>query len=115
MEYKNKVPFEKRHEDALRIKEKFPERIPIIIDLHKSSSTLPPLDKRKYLVTRDLTVGQFIYILRKRMKLNPEKAIFLFVNNTIPPTSEMVSEIYREHMDLDNFLYFTLSSESVYG
>jgi len=115
MEYKNKVPFEKRRDDANRIKEKFPDRIPIIIDLHKSSSSLPPLDKRKYLVTNDLTVGQFIYILRKRMKLASEKAIFLFVKDTIPPTSALISEIYKSYMANDNFLYFTLSGESVYG
>ena len=115
MEYKNKFPFEKRYEDAIRIKEKFPDRIPIIIDLHKSSYSLPPLDKRKYLVTSDITIGQFIYILRKRMQLSSDKAIFIFVNNIIPPTSVMVSEIYKEHMDPDNFLYFTLSGESVYG
>lgn len=40
----------------------------------------------RYLVPADLTVGQFVYIVRKRIKLNAEKAIFIFVNNTLPPT-----------------------------
>lgn len=30
--------------------------------------------------------GQFIYVIRKRIKLDPEKAIFIFVNDTIPQT-----------------------------
>ena len=34
----------------------------------------------------DLTVGQFVYVIRKRIKLSPEKAIFIFVNNVLPPT-----------------------------
>jgi GABA(A) receptor-associated protein len=40
----------------------------------------------RYLVPADLTVGQFIYVVRKRIKLSPEKAIFVFVKDTLPPT-----------------------------
>ena len=36
----------------------------------------------------DLTVGQFVYVIRKRIKLSPEKAIFIFVKNVLPPTGE---------------------------
>ena len=34
----------------------------------------------------DLTVGQFVYVIRKRIKLSSEKAIFIFVKNVLPPT-----------------------------
>ena len=40
----------------------------------------------RYLVPSDLSVGQFVYVIRKRIKLPPEKAVFLFVNNALPPT-----------------------------
>lgn len=40
----------------------------------------------RYLVPADLTVGQFVYVIRKRIKLSAEKAIFLFVDNVLPPT-----------------------------
>lgn len=36
----------------------------------------------------DLSVGQFIYVIRKRIRLPPEKAIFIFINNYIPPPCE---------------------------
>lgn len=36
----------------------------------------------------DLTVGQFHYVIRKRIQLAPEKALFLFCSNTIPPNGE---------------------------
>lgn len=45
------------------------------------------IDKKKYLVPSDLTCGQFVYVIRKRLKLPAEKAIFLFVNGVIPPTA----------------------------
>lgn len=41
---------------------------------------------RRYLVPADLTVGQFVYVIRKRIKLSSEKAIFIFVKNVLPPT-----------------------------
>ncbi|GJW12606.1 autophagy-related protein 8c [Tanacetum coccineum] len=43
------------------------------------------IDKKKYLVHADLTVGQFVYVVRKRIKLSAEKAIFIFDKNIIPP------------------------------
>lgn len=43
----------------------------------------------RYLVPGDLTVGQFVYVIRKRIKLTPEKAIFIFVNNVLPPTGTL--------------------------
>ena len=33
----------------------------------------------------DLSVGQFVYVIRKRIQLPSEKAIFIFVRNTLPP------------------------------
>lgn len=34
----------------------------------------------------DLTVGQFVYVIRKRIKLPPEQAIFIFINDRLPQT-----------------------------
>lgn len=55
----------------------------------------------------DLTVGQFVYVIRKRIKLSPEKAIFIFVDEVLPPTAALMSSIYEEHKDEDGFLYIT--------
>lgn len=41
----------------------------------------------------DLTVGQFVYVVRKRIKLSAEKAIFIFVKNILPPTGESVTDM----------------------
>ena len=42
-------------------------------------------------------MGQFVYVIRKRIKLAPEKAIFIFVNEVLPPTAALMSAIYEEH------------------
>lgn len=49
------------------------------------------LEHCRYLVPADLTVGQFVYVIRKRIKLSAEKAIFIFVDNVLPPTGKYTS------------------------
>ena len=78
-------------------------------------SDIADIDKKKYLVPADLTVGQFVYVIRKRIKLSPEKAIFIFVNNVLPPTAALMSAVYEEHKDDDGFLYITYSGENTFG
>ncbi len=74
-------------------------------------SDIAPIDKKKYLVPADLTVGQMAFVVRKRIKLTPEKAIFLFVNNVLPPTNALMSVVYDEYKDEDGFLYVVYASE----
>lgn len=56
-----------------------------------------------------------MYVIRKRIKLSPEKAIFIFVNNVLPPTAALMSSIYDEHKDDDGFLYIAYSGENTFG
>ena len=81
----------------------------------KASSDIPDIDKKKYLVPVDLTVGQFHYVVRKRIKLPAEKALFLFCNNSIPANASLISTVYEEQKEEDGFLYLQYSGESTFG
>eukprot|EP00244_Chara_vulgaris_P003795 TRINITY_DN1714_c0_g1_i1.p1 TRINITY_DN1714_c0_g1~~TRINITY_DN1714_c0_g1_i1.p1 ORF type:complete len:129 (-),score=31.66 TRINITY_DN1714_c0_g1_i1:34-420(-) len=112
--FKQEHALEKRQAEAARIREKYPDRIPVIVEKAEKSD-IPDIDKKKYLVPADLTVGQFVYVIRKRIKLSPEKAIFIFVENVLPPTAALMSSIYEDHKDEDGFLYITYSGENTFG
>ena len=71
--------------------------LPQVICEKVEKSDIATIDKKKYLVPADLTVGQFVYVIRKRIKLSPEKAIFIFVDEVLPPTAALMSSIYEEH------------------
>lgn len=114
-EFKNLYSHELRSKESCRILVKYPDRIPIVCEVRKNDRNSIFLDKNKYLVPSDLTVGQFLYVIRKRIKLPPEKAIFIFVNNALPPTASLMSQIYSEHRDSDGFLYMLVSCESTFG
>jgi GABA(A) receptor-associated protein len=104
-------------DEAIRVRTKYPDRIPVIVDRSRSaSSSVPEIDKHKFLVPCDLTMGQLQYVIRKRLTLSPEKALFLFVNNTTPPTSSLISTVYEEYKDKETeFLYVTYAMENTFG
>ncbi|RVD81752.1 uncharacterized protein DFL_009601 [Arthrobotrys flagrans] len=112
--FKDEHTFEKRKAEAERIRQKYTDRIPVICEKVEKSD-IATIDKKKYLVPADLTVGQFVYVIRKRIKLSPEKAIFIFVDEVLPPTAALMSSIYEEHKDEDGFLYITYSGENTFG
>ncbi|XP_020243337.1 autophagy-related protein 8C-like [Asparagus officinalis] len=139
---------ERRQAEAARIREKYPDRIPVIVEKAERSD-IPDIDKKKscslyhealiliqvilyfswyfvcffprcsYHITNILPFFswscQFVYVVRKRIKLSAEKAIFIFVKNTLPPTAAMMSSIYEENKDEDGFLYMTYSGENTFG
>lgn len=113
MGFKEIHNFNTRKSEAERIIEKYPERVPVICE--KLGMDLPDLDKYKFLVPTDINLAQFMYVIRRRMDLSPDKSIFLFVNDTMIPSSELFKKIYSEHKDEDGFLYITYNGESTFG
>lgn len=114
-EFQTAHSFEMRLAESQRILEKYPDRIPVICEKVKHANSTPDIDKKKFLVPSDLTVGQFIYVVRKRIKLAPEQAIYLFVNGMIPPTSSLLSHCYESNRDEDGFLYVKYCCENTFG
>ena len=115
--FKAQHSYDDRVEEARRIIMKYPDRLPVIVEKHTSGNTdsLPNLQKTKFLVPDHITYGQFVYIIRTRIHLQPEKALFLFVNNKLPSASSGMRSIYEQNKDEDNFLYCFYSSESTFG
>lgn len=81
------------HEDSSKI---FTLSFSLKVIVEKApKARIGDLDKKKYLVPSDLTVGQFYFLIRKRIHLRPEDALFFFVNNVIPPTSATMGNLYQ--------------------
>lgn len=51
----------------------------------------------QFLVPHDLTVGQFMFVIRKRIKVPAEKGIFLFVQGTHPANGKEVTSASARH------------------
>ena len=114
--YQNELTLEKRLSEFNRIVGKYPDRIPIIIEKSKiNSNNIPDLDKHKFLVPSDISLGQFLYVLSRRIKLKSKVAIFLFINDKLISTSSLIGDIYNQNKHIDNFLYMKYAGENTFG
>jgi GABA(A) receptor-associated protein len=105
----------KRIAESSQIREKYPDRIPIICE-RDPRSNLQCCDKNKFLVPCDLTISQFAYIIRKRIALDKSNALFLLVNSKNSIAGDIsVNDIYEKHRSSDGFLYISYTGEVLYG
>ena len=105
--------FEKRLEESRRIIEKYPNKIPVICE--RISNNVPEVSRKKYLCPDDLSLANFMYVIRKRMDLSPEKALYLFVNDKMIPCSQLLGTVYSTEKNKDGFLYINYAGESTFG
>ena len=115
MGFKYNYSFEERAIESNRIINKYPCRLPIICERAKNATDCPTIDKNKYLVPDDFAFGQFIFVIRKRLKLSPEKALFMFIKDVVPHSTQSIKEIYKANVDPDGFLYVSYSFENTFG
>lgn len=109
--------FEARAAEARRVRAANTKCVPVIVERAARTRDLPCLDKAKYLVPRDVTVSQFVYVLRKHMgALTPDKALFVYTDGGIMPTSgARVGDVHAMYRDADGFLYMQYAGESTFG
>lgn len=100
------------------VRHKYPHYIPIIV---RGRDKLE-LSKTKYLVTGDVTVSQFMCILRKKIevsngsKVECKHGLFLFVNNRLPSSTTLMSCLYENEKDPQTgMLFITLCKENTFG
>lgn len=95
------------------IMHRYPDRIPIICEPADNSLVI---DKRKFLAPRDYKVGHFLLTLRRRVSnINSTDALYIFSNNSIPPTGKNLGDLYDEMKNNDGLLYLKFSKESTFG
>jgi GABA(A) receptor-associated protein len=115
-DFKSRTTLSARIAESERIRQRFPGRVPIIVEKASRAADVPSLPKCKFLAPEHMNVGQFIYVIRKNLSLPPEKALFLFVGDILPTTATLMSELHFYHKDPhDGFLYMKYSSESTFG
>lgn len=114
--FKKEKTLEQRKTECSRVRKKYPDMIPIICERYAGSKNIPQSTRRKYLVPPDITMGQFKFVIRKRIQMSPDEALFVFINkSTMCPAMVTIANIYKDHRDEDGFLYMQYSGESTFG
>ncbi|KAL4639898.1 microtubule-associated proteins 1A/1B light chain 3C-like [Arapaima gigas] len=140
--FKQRKSFVTRKQEVAGIRSKFPTKVPVraalqaasgerpsaprsphaallfqvIIERYPKEKFLPPLDKTKFLVPQELSMSQFVTIIRNRMSLLPSQAFYLLIDNHgLTNMSLTMAQVYKEHRDDDGFLYMTYASQEMFG
>ena len=114
--FKDRHSFNKRCEESNRIMSKYKTKKPVIVEKKKYQRDIPDIDRTKYLVPDELTMAEFMYVIRKRIQLSPDKSIYLFVGDgNLVPSSLTIGQVYSESKDVDGFLYIKYCGESTFG
>lgn len=104
-----------RRKEYEKLREKYPNRVAILISKAKRSK-LDQIDREKYLINEDMTVGQLVFFIRKRLKCSPSEAIFLFINGSIPSNTQLIKDIYEQYKSPDDgFVRIVYSEENTFG
>ncbi|XP_025837506.1 microtubule-associated proteins 1A/1B light chain 3C-like [Agrilus planipennis] len=105
-----------RKEEVMAIRNRFPTKIPVIVQRFSKETNLPQLDKSKFLVPQEITMSQFLTIIRNRMHISSSQALYLLINNrSMVSLSLTLAEVYTEHSGPDGFLYVTYASQEMFG
>ena len=122
--FRDKYPFEERYFESNRVLEKYPDRLPVIVERTVQNNSLPDDPKKKYLVPRAMRLGELLCVIRKRIKLQSHQAIFLYVSREdkhgnehhfLAPINDQFEELYYKYKSKDNFLYLVAGGENVFG
>lgn len=110
--FKKNISLENRKNQSKAIMKKYPNRIPIICNV---SNKLPELDKHKYLIPEEMNSTEFFFVIRRRLKLKEDTAMYFFVNDKALIPNSYMSQIYDKYKDEDGFLYILVCSENTFG
>jgi len=109
---------QERMEESIRVRAKYPTKVPVICELHPKDSNHAShhtLDKSKYLVNEDLTVAQFLQVIRNKIKVGQNVAIFILINGRMASASQTMNTLYSRYKQTDGFVYIYYSFENVFG
>ena len=120
--FKQQFTLDQRISESTRIKCRYPDKVPVVLECSKELESI--INKKKYLVPRDVSISSLPCILRNRSsKIDSSKAIILFINNKMPKSTSLMGEIYDEYIEnnmnkkerCDEFLYIYVTYESTFG
>lgn len=111
--FRRRFTFDQRRNEFERIRTHRLTRVPVIMEANGIDT--PRVDKEKFLVPFDLTVAQLMFIVRRRMKMDSSKALFLMINDVMPTSSSTMSTLYDQHASEDGFMYVVYTTENTFG
>ncbi|OMJ80015.1 hypothetical protein SteCoe_19838 [Stentor coeruleus] len=107
------LSFEARREKSANLLSENPGKIPVVMLKGKNSKL--ELEKHLYLVSNQLTLAEFLYSIRKSIRIDKSEGFYLFVSDRLPPLNLHMLQLYQRSSEDDGFLYITYTTQEDKG
>ncbi|KAI6190272.1 Microtubule-associated proteins 1A/1B light chain 3C-like protein [Aphelenchoides bicaudatus] len=104
-----------RRSESILLMDKYPTKVPLIIERFKSEKRLRPLERCQFVLPAQATVGQLTHIIRTRVCDSHNMSVYVLVGNELPSLDVTMNELALRHCDGDGFTYLSYSSEDTLG
>jgi hypothetical protein len=105
---------EKRISSSSKLMKMYPTKVPVVVILSKDIKQ----DRTffKYLISKDLSMQYLMALIRKNIKIDSVKSIFILTENGTLLTNTMdISSIYSMNKNPDGYLYMYIRVENTFG
>ena len=106
---------EERLEDSEGMLKRYPGRCCIYVEKMEGCKSLEELPKKRFLLPENIPTDQFMCIVRKRLSLKSEEALFFYIKKRMITGDKDIGELYHKYKQSDNFLYIKYSKENCFG
>ena len=101
---------------VLKIKEKYPDRVPIFVLKSKNDRVLPHINMNKFVVPAQITVAELMNIVRKRIAIGAETSMFFFIDEKLLVCgTDSLGQLYEDHKNEDGLLLIYYCGENTFG
>jgi GABA(A) receptor-associated protein len=115
------IPVESRIQESTKIRRKYANRIPVIVD--RGDKYSPIISKNKYIVPTEIPVMEFMQVIRKQIQLKPSEGIHMFIlvqegdkmNKIMPKMNDTMGMVYEQSKNNDGYLYIEYAIENTFG
>jgi hypothetical protein len=125
-DFRRRFKLEERKEITNKILTKYEEKCPIYLSFDSQLNLKSFRNYNRYIVTNNLTLSQFLLIVKKKINVDSNETLTLFIeiydknnsnikNSILAPLSSSIASIYDLNKNDDGFLYMTLVKENVFG
>lgn len=101
--------------DVLRILEKYPNKLPCIIQRDLRCNDVPTLKRKRYLLPKNIVVSDLLYYIRRQLTVPPHVSVYILIGNSLPSLNQTLSLLYEEEKASDGLLYIYFATESTFG
>ena len=103
--FKQTHDFNTRYNECLHIMQTYPKRIPIILE-HQANRKKKYKDiKVKYVVSNQLTIRQFLYIIKTKLDIEEDDELKCIIDNILVKAEDNVQDVYQKNKDKDGYVY----------